>query len=178
MSHNKKIIDDDPCFEVDAITRAIKDMSSSKITVMQNDHNSERFTFTLPRYVEGHDLMECTKAEVHYINVDVPDIYTIDDLAIDEADESKVKCTWLLSSNATGKVGVLQFNLRFSCVAEDGSIEYAWNTGIYKDVSISTSIFNTDVIVEQNPDALAQMEKALENELSKYVDETILGGAW
>lgn len=178
MSHNKKIIDDDPCFEIDAITRAIKNLSSSKITVMQFDHNSERFTFTLPRYIEGHDLMECTKAEVHYINVDVPDIYTIDDIAVDSEDESKVKCTWLLSNNATSKVGGLQFLLRFSCIADDGSIEYAWNTGINKDVSISTGIFNADVIVEQNPDALAQMEKELENNLVKYVDESILGGAW
>lgn len=168
MSHNNKIIDKDPCFEVDAITRVIRNVSNTKTTVMQFDHNSERFSFTLPRFVEGHDLMESTKAEVHYNNVDTPGVYTIEDLTLLE-DEGKVKCSWLISSNATFKVGALDFLLRFSCLAEDGSVVYVWNTGIYKGITVSKGMCNTEIILEQNPDALEQMKETIKN----YVDEKI-----
>lgn len=167
MSHTGKIKDADALFVVDPITRQIKNASSTKTTLMQYDHNSERFGFTLPRYIEGHDMMESTKAEVHYINVDAPDVYEMTDLAIDEADENKVTCSWLISQNATSKVGALDFLLRFSCVAEDGAIEYAWSTGIHKGITVSKGIYNTDVIVEQNADALEQMEAEIKDHIEK-----------
>lgn len=161
MSHNNKIIDKDPCFEVDAITRAIRNVSTTKTTLMQFDHNSERFSFTLPRFIEGHDMMECTKAEVHYLNVDAPGLYEIDDLAIDETDENKLKCTWLISQNATLKSGSLTFKLRFACVAEDGSIEYEWNTGIHQGITITKGMNNAEVIVEQSVDVLEKWKSSL-----------------
>lgn len=159
MLHNNKIVDKDPCFEVDAITRAIKNVSSTKTTLMQFDHKSERFSFTLPRFIEGHDMMESTKVEVHFFNVDTPGLYTIEDLAIDDKDETKVKCTWLIAQDATLKVGALEFLLRFSCVAEDGSIEYAWSTGIHKGIAVSKGMFNTNVIVEPYADLLEQWRR-------------------
>ena len=178
MSHKNKIKDNDPCFEVDPITRAIRNVSTSKTTLMQYDHNSERFSFTLPRFIEGHDMMESTKAEVHYLNVDAPGLYDIDDLAIDEADENKVKCTWLISRNATLKAGALHFMLRFSCVAADGTVEYAWNTGIHQGITITKGMNNAEAIVEQSADVLEQMKGELKESVKGYVDEAILGGAW
>lgn len=178
MSHINKIQDKDACFEVDPITRAIKNVSSTKTTLMQFDHNSERFTFTLPRYVEGHDMAEVTKAEVHYINVDTPGVYELTDIAVDEADESKVKCTWLISQNATMKVGALDFLLRFSCIAADGSIEYAWNTAIHKGISVAKGMYNTDIIVTQNADVFEQMKSKTKDEAKEFVNIAILGGAW
>lgn len=178
MPHKNKIIDKDPCFEVEPITRAIRNVSSTKTTLMQFDHNSERFSFTLPRFIEGHDMMESTKAEVHYLNVDTPGLYDITDLSIDEADENKLKCTWLISQNATLKSGSLHFSLRFSCVAEDGSVEYAWNTGIHQGITITKGMNNTEVIIEQNADVLEQIKAELKESINDYVDEAILGGAW
>lgn len=51
---------------INPVTRAIKNASSKKATLMQNDHNSERFTFELPRYIEGYDMSLCNETEVHY----------------------------------------------------------------------------------------------------------------
>ena len=70
MSHIHNVNDSDNKFIVDGISRVIKNASTSKTMVMQFDHNSEVFTFELPRYIEGHDMMLCNRVEVHYLNID------------------------------------------------------------------------------------------------------------
>jgi hypothetical protein len=162
MSHKTKINDKDPCFEIDQITRAIRNVSASKTTIMQYDHNSERFTFVLPKTIEGHEMMECNKVEVHYTNGTNQGIYTVTDLQPDPENESKLKCSWLLSQNSTKTSGALVFLLRFSCVANDGTIEYAWNTAPYAGISVSSGLYNTDIIVEQYADVLEQWKQELE----------------
>ena len=100
---------------------------------MQFDHNSEVFTFELPRYIEGHDMMQCNRVEVHYLNIDSmtkqenEGIYLVDDLTVNADDDTKITCSWLISQNATQLVGSLNFLLRFICLTED-VIDYVWNT--------------------------------------------------
>lgn len=162
MSHTNKIADKDPCFSVDPITRAIRNVSSTKTTLMQFDHNSERFTFTLPRFIEGHDMAEVTKAEVHYLNVDTAGVYPMNDIAVDEAHEDKITCSWLISQNATMKPGALTFLLRFVCLAADGSIEYAWHTGTHTGISVAAGMNNlADVVEDVENDITAQWKAEL-----------------
>jgi hypothetical protein len=162
MSHINKIADKDPCFEVDPITRAIKNVSRTKTAVMQFDHNSERFTFALPRYIEGHDMAEVTKAEVHYLNVDAAGVYPMNDIAVDEEHADKITCSWLISQNATMKPGALHFLLRFVCLSSDGSIEYAWHTGTFTGISVSAGMNNlADVVEEVENDITAQWKAEL-----------------
>lgn len=158
MQHTNKVNDRDPYFEVDAATRKIANKSSSKVSVIQYDHNSERFTFSIPRYIEDHDMMESTKAEVHYIcgKTQTKGIYEMTDLAIDSEDENKVICTWLLSQNVTKETGAINFLLRFSCIGDDGAVDYAWNTAIFTGISVSEGIYNSEAIVEQYADVLEQ----------------------
>lgn len=162
MLHINKIKDTDPYFIIEPITRAIRNVSTSKTTVIQHDHNSERFTFELPRYIEGHDMMECNLIEVHYENGSEKGIYIVDDLAIIEGEESKLKCTWLLSRNATLNVGALKFLLRFSCIQEDGTVDYAWNTAPYAGITVSTGLYNTEHIEKTYPDAIAELIARIE----------------
>ncbi|MBR5584211.1 MAG: hypothetical protein IKW21_06760, partial [Lachnospiraceae bacterium] len=158
----------DAHFEIDPITRAIKNASSSKVSVIQYDHNSERFTFTLPRYIEEHDMMECNKVEVHYINVSSNQkeknvgVYVVEDLARHESDAGKVQCSWLLSQNVTLYSGAIQFLLRFSCIADDGvTVEYAWNSGIYRGISVTEGINNGEAIITQYADILERWKMDL-----------------
>lgn len=180
MSHTDKIKDADALFLVDPITRQIKNVSSTKTTLMQYDHNSERFGFSLPRFIEGHDMMESTRAEVIYLNVDTPGVYIMTDLAIDEEDENTVTCSWLISQNATLKAGALQFLLRFSCIAEDdsGAIEYAWHTGIFKGINVSAGMDGAATMIEIFPDALEQIKTEIKSGVDAYIEEVILGGVW
>lgn len=151
MNHSHVLYDSDPHFKIDPISRKITNESSSKTTIIQHDHNSERFTFECPRYVEGHDLSLCNIVEIHYVNIESNTkivrggVYSVDDLQIKSDDENSVVCSWLVPNNATQFVGQLQFLVRFSCASEDtGKIEYVWNTAIYSGISVSTGIYNAE----------------------------------
>ena len=167
MPHRHKIYDTDPTFSINPITRLIKNETSKKITLIQHDHNSERFTFEIPRYIEEHDMSECNVVQVHYINIESgnrnqnEDVYDVTDLHISPDDDDKVICSWLISQNATKYVGSLNFVVRFSCVT-DGVIDYAWNTAVYSGISVSSGIFNTDVIAIEYSDILAQWTARIE----------------
>lgn len=167
MSHIHSIYDSDSHFSINHITRAIKNESSSKTTIIQHDHNSERFTFEMPRYIEGHDMSLCNVVQVHYLNIDSTtkaqneDVYDVTDLQLSPEDENIVICSWLISQNATKYVGSLNFVLRFSCVT-DGVIDYVWNTAVYSQISVSTGIFNSDIVAEDNSDVIASWTARIE----------------
>ncbi len=168
MSHKDIIIDTDAKFEIDPATREIKNVASEKSTVIQYDHNSERFGFVLPRYIEGHDMMACNRVEIHYKNTDSESqendtgIYEVTDLRIDSDDNEKVVFSWLVSQNATQRVGALVFLVRFSCVDKDGTVNYAWNTAIFKGIFVSSGMFNSGEIAKQYTDVLEQWKVKLE----------------
>lgn len=163
MAHTHSVYDSDTHFSINPVTRQIKN-ESGKVTLIQHDHNSERFTFEIPRKVEEHDMSLCNKVEVHYINIDSStkeshsDIYEVADLQISPESDDVVIGSWLVSGNATRLVGSLNFVIRFSCVAEDGTVEYAWNTAVHSGISVSTGIYNSHVVYEENYDILAQWE--------------------
>ena len=167
MSHIHNVYDSDNKFIVDGISRVIKNASTSKTTVMQFDHNSEVFTFEIPRYTEGHDMTACNRVEVHYLNIDSitkqenSGIYLVEDLTINTDDENKLTCSWVISQNATGLVGALNFLLRFICLTDD-VIDYVWNTSIYTGIYVSKGIYNSDIVAEQYIDTI----KAWENRLA------------
>ena len=173
LSHIHDVYDSDNKFAIDGISRAIKNNSTSKTIVMQFDHNSEVFTFELPRYIEGHDMSECDRVEVHYLNIDSltkqenEGIYLVDDLKVNTEDETKLTCSWLISQNATQLVGNLNFLLRFICLTDD-VVDYVWNTSIFSGIYVSKGIYNSDIVAEQYIDTI----KAWENRL-KVVENSI-----
>lgn len=173
MLHSNKIIDSDAFFEVNAITRQIANKTPSKITLMQNDHNSERFSFSLPRFIEGHDLLEVDKAEVHFLNGESGGIYEMKDLAVDPKDESKVVCSWLLSNNATKKADSLVFLLKFTCFADDGiTVDYVWHTALFQGISVSVGLDNSGTVAENYVDILEQWRK----EFIQKEEKNVAGG--
>ncbi len=179
MAHIHSVYDSDIHFSINPVTRTIKN-ESGKVTLIQHDHNSERFTFEIPRKVEEHDMSLCNKVQVHFINIDSStkekhsDIYEVVDLQISPESDDVVICSWLVSGNATRFVGSLNFVIRFSCVAEDGTIEYAWNTAVHSGISVSSGIYNSDVIYEEHFDVLEQWKAELMADLggNVTVDQT------
>lgn len=184
MAHLHSVYDTDSHFSINPITRAIKNESSSKTVLIQTDHNSERFTFEIQRLIEGHDMSQCTKIEVHYINIDSQTketskgVYEVDDMQLSPESEDVVIFSWLIKGNATKFVGGLNFLIRFSCVQADGTIDYAWNTAIFTGISVSTGIYNSEIVVEQYSDVLEQWKQELlaagkmdEADIAKAVEE-------
>lgn len=165
MAHKHSVYDTDLHFKIDSLTRGITNLSKDKTIIVQHDHNSERFTFEVPRYVDGHDMSLCNVVQVHYLNIEAAKkdnknagIYEVEDLQISPDSDDVVILSWLISGNATKYVGSLNFVIRFCCVAEDGTVEYAWNTAVFSGISVSTGICNTDVVIEDYSDVFFDWE--------------------
>ena len=109
MPHSHPIYDSDKHFVIDPITRDIIN-NSSKLTMMQYDHNSERFTFEIPKIIEGHDMSLCDSVRVHFINIGSikantnSGVYEVDDVAVSSDYPDKVTFSWLISGAATRAV--------------------------------------------------------------------------
>lgn len=167
MSHSNGIYDTDSHFVIDPVTRTIRN-ESGKVTIIQYDHNSERFTFEVPRYIDGHDMSECNRVEVHYNNIATSQtnrgLYEVTDLQVSPDDSRYVICSWLISQNATRLVGRLAFVVRFACMKTDENgdvIDYAWNTAPYADVKIVAGINNSEQFVYEYADILMQWKNDL-----------------
>lgn len=149
-------------FVISPNSKGIVRPSGQVLNLVQFDHNSERITFEIPRYVDSHDMSKCNRVEVHYLNTDIDTqitnegLYEVDDLQIDIDDDTKVVCTWLISQNATQLKGALSFLLSFKCVQDNGTIDYVWNTAVYTDASVVGGINVSDVVVDQYADVLQQ----------------------
>ena len=168
MAHAHIVSDSDNHFVIDPISRQLNN-NSKKTILMKTDHNSEQFTFELPRMVEGHDMSLSNKVEVHYINISSKTreqstgIYNVADFGVDAEDDTKVLGTWLVSREATKYAGSLNFVIRFACLSADNVEEYAWNTAIYAGITIADTIENTETVVEDYVDILRQWLDTIEN---------------
>lgn len=166
MPHRHLVYDSDPHFTIDPITRSITNKENKKIVLMQNDHNSECFSFEIPKIVEGHDMTLCNQVEIHYTNSDSTKqgisagVYEVNNMIVDPENEDRVIFSWLISENATQYAGSLSFIVLFSCI-ENGVSVYRWNTAINNSISIAKSMNNGDSVVEQFPDILAQWKTEL-----------------
>ena len=163
MAHEHSVIDTDLRFVIDPKTREIKN-NSGKVKIMQYDHQSERVTFEIPRLVDDHDMSVCNRVEVHYLNVGTgvknAGIYPVTDLQVGSDKPDVVTGSWLITANATQLVGQLNFVLRFACVT-DGIVDYAWHTEVYSGIKITGSIYNSDVVVEEYADVIADWESRI-----------------
>lgn len=178
MSHRQKIRDTETHFIINPETRKITTASAGNNTLVQNDHNSERYTFEIPRSVDGHDMFESTEVRIHYRNitsskmVKASGVYIPDDLALSE-DEETVTFSWLISSAATQHIGQLHFSIQFLCL-DGNTIDYSWNTGVYTDVKIIESFNNTEEVIVSEPDVFATFKNELKAELESSLDRSIM----
>ena len=166
MAHEHSVYDNDKHFKIDPVTRQIEN-TTGKVVLIQHDHDSERFTFEIPKTVEDHDMSKCNVVQIHYLNIeattktDNEGIYEVDDLEVSQEDPSVVVCSWLISRNATQYVGSLNFVIRFKCVENDGTVSYEWATAIHKGIAVSESIYNSEVVVSEYADVLEKWRASL-----------------
>lgn len=167
MAHKHSVYDSDTHFQINGTTRTIQNASSKKTMLVQFDHDSERFTFEVPRVIEGHDMSECDSVQVHYINIDAKTkveskgVYNVTDMQISPEGDDVVIFSWLISQKATQYIGKLNFLIRFSCY-DEGKLSYAWHTAPYGGISVSDGIYNGEAVAEEYADILNEWQRELE----------------
>lgn len=177
IRHSHDVIDDDPHFKIDAATREITRTSEAEPVLIKYDHNSERFTFEMPRLIDGHDMTLCNKVEVNFINTEATNIkntygskYPVDDLAPVDGDDDTLVFTWLISGAATGLVGPLAFAISFACTVdttdENGEVAtettYRWNTKPYVGVVITDGLETQELMNENYYDYVDEWANTIE----------------
>lgn len=183
MIHEHIVKDTDKHFSIDPVTREIAN-ESGKIVLVQGDHKSEQFTFSIPRYVDGHDMSLCNMVQVHYTNTDKEtgavneDVHETSDLRISPDSEDIVIFSWLITANATQYVGSLAFSISYNCVSENGDIEYSWNTVDYTGISIKSRHNNSESVVTTYPDVLAKWRADTFQMVQDQIDMTVDGTAY
>lgn len=174
MAHSHNVYDTDTRFIIDPLTKVAKN-TAKKTTIAQYSHNSERVTFELPRYIEGHDMSLCNYVEIHYQNIDSntrqhnSGYYIADDLQIDPNDEEKVVCTWLISNNGTQFAGLLNFALWYVC-KEGDEITYAWPTLINSELAIGTGLKASNLVLKEYVDIIEQWKDSVIEYFTKGLD--------
>lgn len=187
-NHNHNIPDADSRFEIDINNRTIKN-TSSKVSLIQYDHNSERFSFVIPKEIDGYDLSRCKEngtlsIEIQYRNIDGttrkkhPYLYVVDDLHEYETDKTKFEFSWLIPSNATQYAGSLDFSVVITCfeeIEEDGvtrkAIAYRWSTGIFSSIAIGPGLSNGNDMYEAHLDLLYQWKEEVFDDIEDQVNE-------
>ena len=172
MAHIHSVYDSDTHFSANAVTRVLKNESSSKTTLVQGDHGCERFTFQIPRTIEGHDMSLCNKVEVQFINIDAKTkeenkgLYELDDLDISPNGDDVVICSWLIKRDATKFAGSLAFLLVFKCEDADGIIDYAWHTLPYTGIYVSSGINADKTFEDDYCDVIERWKDSVMDELA------------
>lgn len=173
MAHTHIVTDDDLYFTIDPSTRLISNLSGNTFSLMQGDHNSEEFTFELPRKIEEHDMLECDVVQVHYTNTGTgtsastrqtnEGLYEITNLKVNPNNEETLICTWLISQEATQLAGSLKFQLKFKCTdsVDTTTFSYIWNTQPFAGITIIAGIDNAASVVTKHADVLEQWRQIL-----------------
>ena len=172
MGHSHQVVDKDNHFIINAITRGVAAANGMKKILIQHDHDSERFTFECPRFIEGHDMALCNKIEVHFINIGGGNkkalgVFTVTDLEVSDDGET-VGFSWLISSVGTANVGTLTFCIRFACT-EKNELVYQWFTGVNKETMVQEGIYNNDDLADEFSDIVEEwMSQVMGNAASAY----------
>ena len=163
MSCKHPVYDTDKHFIIDSTTKKIS-TESPKIVIPQHTHKSERFTFEIPRMVEGHDMSLSNVVEIHFQNVSAAD-KKIKSVGIQKAESlevvgDNVVCSWLIEGDATMYDGILMFALHYSCV-QDGTVQYNLPTLSYTAISIGATVWNSETIAWDYRDVIAEFEERI-----------------
>lgn len=136
MAHLHEVRDMDTHFIIDPLNNmAITNANEAKNTLQLGDHDSEVYTFELPRFIEGHDMTLCNSVDVHFINAgsdkvhNSNGVYIVEDMEIADGGNETLLFTWTVSGDGTKYAGSLNFRIKFACI-EDGKYTYKKPSGV------------------------------------------------
>lgn len=184
MPRDITIIDDDNRFVIDGETRQLTNVSGTKPSLMQFDHNSELLTFAMSRYIEGHDMSTCDRVEIHFTNTGggtsvskravTSDIVEIKDLAIDPEDENSMIFSWLIGQHATQHAGTIVFQVKFVCYKDENTNTpaFIWHTNKYSFIDVLPGLNITDSIIDEHPNVIDEIHESINTLRDEKLDSS------
>lgn len=141
MAKHGRIKDSGAYFVIDPISRRITVPHAHKSIGTVGDHNSEQITFMCPQEIDGHDVSQCARRYVTWINV-LGEVGH-DELHIVQVEQSAEKMlylSWTIRNSLTVAKGVISFSVHFEDVDDNDATLYRWSTATCKDCDILDSI--------------------------------------
>lgn len=163
MEHKHNVTDQDLHFLIDPKNDMAITCEGKVKALKRGDHNSEVYSFSMPRIIEGHDMSLCNKVEIHYNNIhkDTSTRETTENRSFAEAEgfgpardgADTVTWTWKPTGDATQLEGKLAFCVRFACM-EGEIITYQKFSGIFEAIPVGDTIHNTEAVAREYADVL------------------------
>ena len=167
MAHLHEVRDMDTHFIIDPLNNmAITNANEARNNLQLGDHDSEVYTFELPRFIEGHDMTLCNLVEVHFINAgsdkvhNSNGVFVVEDMEIADDGNETLLFTWTVSGDGTKYAGSLNFRIKFSCI-ENGKYTYKKWSATYKGIIVADGFDNGAFIETEYADVLAAWESRL-----------------
>lgn len=146
MAHTHPVYDTDVRFMIDPYSRGMKDSTPADKTIIRGDHNSEVYTFGIPRFIEGHDMLLCDQVEVRFVNGPADGFLPIVDLQECPDDEELLVFSWKVTKISTQNVAPLAFSIYFACHDETGEETYKWETAPFSRINVKANLGNNETI--------------------------------
>lgn len=147
---------------------------------VQGEHNIETVTFDCPRYWDGHDLSLMRMRIVYQRPDGHREPHLVENLRVDEVDESLIHFEWTVSGNVTAVKGNISFMVCAKLSDAEGNREREWHTRLNQDLVVDEGMdCSGDEVIEQNPDIiesiLAQLDELKSNEYptDEHINELI-----
>lgn len=126
-----------------------------KHIAVQGDHNIETVTFDCPRYWDGHDLSKMSMRVVYQRPDGHREPHPVENLRIDETDDTIIHFDWTISGNVTLIKGVISFTVCAKFADTEGYTSREWHARLNQDLIVDEGLdCSGDEIVERNPDII------------------------
>ena len=128
---------------------------------VEGDHNIETVTFDCPRYWDEHDFFKM-KVRINYMRPDgFKDSYPVENLRIDDYDNSMICFDWKISGNVTKFKG----NISFLVYIEAFNANPRWHSRLNQQMIVDEGLSCTEQIIHA-PDSI---EAILAQTTSEYI---------
>lgn len=155
------IVGDEPHIVVNS-DRTIVVPDELKHIAVQFDHNIETVTFDCPRYWDKHDFSEM-HAYINYMRPDgYKDQYRVENLRVDETDDTIIHFEWTISKNVTQLKGNISFLICIKAINTEGEEEPHWNSRLNQELIIDEGMECTEQIIDSNPDTIEYLLTRIE----------------
>ncbi len=141
MAKHGGVKDSGEHFVINPASRKVAVPHAHKSIATVGDHNSEQIVFSCPQIIDGHDVSQCARRYITWINVNGDMGH--DELQVtqvEQGQEGMLYLAWTIRKPLTAANGVVQFSVHFEDVAEDEVVLYRWSTATCKDCDILDSI--------------------------------------